>query len=102
MTVECHISTSRLLGWSTVSATAAVCTLPEMILMAAWDLEEKGTTPFTAEALVVMSWQKFPRAFGLKGFVEQYPDSNKVLASIMGSKGLARRAWLVKMGAKQY
>jgi hypothetical protein len=73
-----------------------------MILLAAWELEEGGQTPFSAEALVVASWQKFPRAFGLKGFAETYPDSNKVLASIMGSKGLARRAWLVKMGAKQY
>src|SRR5262245_51287890 len=73
-----------------------------MILLAAWELEQQGKTPFSAEALVVASWTKFPRAFGLKGFAEQYPDSNKVLASIMGSKGLARRAWLVKMGAKQY
>jgi hypothetical protein len=85
-----------------VSTTAAVCTLPEMILLAAWELEEGGKTPFSAEALVVTSWQKFPRAFGLKGFAESYPDSNKVLASIMGQKGLARRAWLVKMGTKQY
>jgi DNA-binding PadR family transcriptional regulator len=85
-----------------VTTTVAVCTLPEMILLAAWDLEAEGKTPFSAEALVVASWKKFPRAFGLKGFAELYPDSNKVLASIMGSKGLARRAWLVKMGAKQY
>ncbi len=85
-----------------MSTTVAVCTLPEMILLAAWDLESEGKSPFGAEALVVASWRKFPRAFGLKGFAEQYPDSNKVLASIMGSKGLARRAWLVKMGAKQY
>src|SRR5262249_46501680 len=28
--------------------------------------------------------------------------SNKVLASIMGEKGLARRGWLVKMGQKLY
>src|SRR5262245_55137151 len=73
-----------------------------MILLAAWELEEQGKSPFSAEALVVASWTKFPRAFGLKGFADQYPDSNKVLASIMGQKGLARRAWLVKMGAKQY
>src|SRR5262245_54515295 len=73
-----------------------------MILLAAWELEQQGKTPFSAEALVVASWKKFPRAFGLKGFAEQYPDSNKVLASIMGQKRLARRAWLVKMGAKQY
>jgi hypothetical protein len=85
-----------------VSVTAAACTIPQMILMAAWELEQAGQTPFSAEALIVASWTKFPRAFGLKGFAEKYPDSNKVLTSIMGSKGLARRAWLVKMGAKQY
>jgi hypothetical protein len=76
--------------------------VPEKILLAAWELEEKGQSPFSAEALIVASWQKFPRAFGLKGFSDQYPDSNKVLASIMGEKGLARRGWLVKMGQKLY
>jgi hypothetical protein len=65
-------------------------------------LEEKGESPFSAEALIVAAWQKFPRAFGLKGFSDQYPDSNKVLASIMGEKGLARRGWLIKMGQKLY
>jgi hypothetical protein len=82
--------------------TIAECTVPEKILLAAWELEEKGQSPFSAEALIVASWQKFPRAFGLKGFSDQYPDSNKVLASIMGEKGLARRGWLVKMGQKLY
>ncbi len=77
-------------------------TVPEKILLAAWDLEEQGQSPFSAEALIVASWQKFPRAFGLKGYADQYPDSNKVLASIMGEKGLARRGWLVKMGQKLY
>jgi hypothetical protein len=82
--------------------TIAECTVPEKILLAAAELEEKGQSPFSAEALIVASWQKFPRAFGLKGYSDQYPDSNKVLASIMGEKGLARRGWLVKMGQKLY
>jgi hypothetical protein len=82
--------------------TLAECTVPEKILLAAWELEEQGQSPFSAEALIVASWQKFPRAFGLKGYTDQYPDSNKVLASIMGEKGLARRGWLVKMGQKLY
>jgi hypothetical protein len=38
----------------------------------------------------------------LKGYADQYPDSNKILSSIMGEKGLARRGWLVKMGQKMY
>src|SRR5882757_5590194 len=61
-----------------------------------------GQSPFSAEALIVASWQKFPVTFGLKGYAEQYPDSNKVLSSIMGEKGLAKRGWLVKMGQKLY
>jgi hypothetical protein len=82
--------------------SVAECTVPEKILLAAWQLEEKGQSPFSAEALIVASWQKFPRTFGLKGFADQYPDSNKVLSCIMGERGLARRGWLSKMGQKLY
>jgi hypothetical protein len=77
-------------------------TVPEKILLAAEILEKQGQSPFTAEMLIVGSWQKFPGTFGLKGFSEKYPDSNKILSSIMGEKGLARRGWLVKMGQKLY
>ncbi len=77
-------------------------TVPEKILLAADTLDKQGQSPFSAEALIVASWQKFPKTFGLKGYAEQYPDSNKILSSIMGEKGLARRGWLVKMGQKMY
>lgn len=77
-------------------------TVPEKILVAADHLDKGGQSPFSAEALIVASWQKFPKTFGLKGYAELYPDSNKVLSSIMGEKGLARRGWLVKMGQKLY
>jgi hypothetical protein len=80
----------------------AECTVPEKILLAAFELEEQGQSPFSAEALIVASWQKFPKTFGLKGYADQYPDSNKILTSIMGEKGLARRGWLAKMGQKLY
>jgi hypothetical protein len=82
--------------------TIADCTVPERILLAAFQLEQDGQSPFSAEALIVTAWQKYPRTFGLKGYDERYPDSNKVLASIMGEKGLARRGWLAKMGQKLY
>jgi hypothetical protein len=82
--------------------TIAECTVPEKILLAAHQLEEAGQSPFSAEALIVAAWQKYPRTFGLKGYADQYPDSNKVLSSIMGEKGLARRGWLSKMGQKLY
>ncbi len=77
-------------------------TVPEKILLAAENLDKQGQSPFSAEALIVASWQRFPNTFGLKGFHEKYPDSNKILSSIMGEKGLARRGWLVKMGQKLY
>jgi hypothetical protein len=72
-------------------SVVAEFTISEKILLAAYDLEEQGQSPFSAEALIVATWQKFPRSFGLKGYADQYPDSNKVLTSIMGEKGLARR-----------
>src|SRR5207237_1541743 len=43
-----------------------------------------------------------PPTCGLKGYADQYPDSNKILASIMGAKGLASKGWLMKMGQKLY
>jgi hypothetical protein len=85
-----------------VSTNVDEFTVPEKILVAADQLDKQGQSPFSAEALIVAAWQKFPRTFGLKGFAEQYPDSNKILSSIMGEKGLARRGWLVKMGQKMY
>jgi hypothetical protein len=87
---------------SSVITNIAEFTVPEKILLAADQLEKDGQSPFSAEALIVASWQKFPRTFGLKGYADQYPDSNKVLSSIMGEKGLARRGWLAKMGQKLY
>jgi hypothetical protein len=80
----------------------AECTVPEKILLAAHHLEEQGQSPFSAEALIVASWEKFPRTFGLKGYADQHPDSNKVLSSVMGERGLTRRGWLAKMGQKLY
>ncbi len=85
-----------------MSTNVDECTVPEKILVAADQLDKQGQSPFSAEALIVAAWQKFPKTFGLKGYAEQYPDSNKILSSIMGEKGLARRGWLVKMGQKVY
>ena len=80
----------------------AELTVSQKILLAAYRLEEQGNTPFSAEALIVASWRESPQTFGLKGFADQYPDANKVLACIMGERGLARRGWLIKMGQKLY
>jgi hypothetical protein len=101
--VELHIDLQQGLSWGIdVITNVAEFTVPEKILLAADQLEKQGQSPFSAEALVVAAWQQFPRTFGLKGYADQYPDSNKVLSSIMGVKGLANRGWLVKMGQKLY
>lgn len=86
------------------SVNIADCTVTEKILLAAQQLEHEGQSPFSAEALIVACWQKFPRTFGLKGYADLYPDSNKVLSSIMGTRGLAgaNKGWLSKMGQKLY
>jgi hypothetical protein len=78
------------------------CTLPEKILLAAAQLDAAGQATFSAEALIVAAWQQYPHAFGLKGYEEQFPDSNKVLWGIMGEKGLPRRGLLAKVGQKLY
>jgi len=77
-------------------------TLPEMILLAAYKLEQQGHSPFSAEDLIVAAWKEFPQAFGLRGYADQYPDANRVLSAIMGERGLAKRGWLAKVGQKLY
>lgn len=77
-------------------------TVAEKVVLAGFALEEDGESPFTAEALIVTAWRKFPDTFGLRYYSELYPDSNKVLASIMGRRGLTKRGWFVKVGQKQY
>lgn len=86
----------------TAVASVPELTVAQKVLFAAHQLEQQGHSPFSAEALIVASWQASPRTFGLKGFVEQYPDSNRVLSCIMGERGLARQGWLIKVGAKLY
>jgi hypothetical protein len=76
-------------------------TVPEKILSCVLDLDrEKGT--FAAEDLVVRCWERFPDTFGLQGYADKYPDSNRILTNIMGMKGLRGKGWLKKVGEKRY
>jgi hypothetical protein len=76
-------------------------TVPEKIVSCAVDLDrEKGT--FTAEDLIVRCWERFPDTFGLRGYAEKYPDSNRILTNIMGVKGLRGKGWLRKIREKHY
>ncbi len=81
--------------------------VPDKLVLAAFDLEERGKRPFSAEDLVVEAWRRFPDAFGLSGHADKdgkpiYPDSNRVFAEIMGSKPIRKRGLLRKVGSKMY
>lgn len=77
-------------------------TVSQQILLAALRLEQQGHTPFTSEAITVASWKGDRRRFGLRGFDTEYPDNNRVIACIVGKRGLARRGWLIQVGSKLY
>jgi hypothetical protein len=87
---------------TTASPSALAFTVTQKVLVASHILEKQGQSPFSAEALIVECWKTSPETFGLKGFAKHYPDSNRVLAVIMGERGLARQGWLTKMGTKLY
>jgi hypothetical protein len=57
---------------------------------------------FTAEDVIVKAWRSFPESFGLSGYREEHPDSNRVLAKLMGSLGLCGRGWLEQTNTKTY
>jgi len=86
----------------TATVSESAFTASEKILVAAEHLDKQGRSPFSAAQLIIAAWRQFPDTFGLRGYVHQHPDANKVLSSIMGEKGLARRGWLLKVGKKEY
>lgn len=62
---------------------------------------KKLSSIFSAEELVVAAWQE-DKVFGLSGYANLHPNSNKVLSSLMGKKGLVNRGCFKKMGSKLY
>lgn len=79
----------------------------QKLLISAYDLEESGKKPFSAEDLVVRAWKFFPDTFGLGGYRDGngilcHPDSNRVFAEIMGSKPIRKKGFLKKVGVKRY
>jgi hypothetical protein len=71
------------------------------VLIAAAMLDGDQQT-FTAEDVIVRAWRSFPESFGLSGYREEHPDSNRVLAKLMGSLGLCGRGWLEQTSTKTY
>jgi hypothetical protein len=77
-------------------------TAHEEVLIAACCLRRSGFRTFTAEHLTVVAWEMYPTTFGLSGYKDCYPDSNKVLVTLSGKRGLVRRGWLRLVGPKEY
>ena len=76
-------------------------TVVDKLLLAAQKLQ-RTSKAFSAEDLVVTAWRMYPDTFGLSGYADQHPDSNRVFTKIMGSEGLRGKGWLRKVGVKQY
>ena len=73
-------------------------TRPEIILTAASKLSDE----FTESELVVAAWEFDRKVFGLEGFENEHPAENKVLANLMGVKGLVQKGLLKRTGRKKY
>lgn len=69
-----------------------------MVLLSLKDVPE----PFTDADLVVAAWRKFPAELGLAGYERQHPDSNKILSSVMGNRGLVRKGFLHRLKVRIY
>jgi hypothetical protein len=77
-------------------------TVIERILLAARSLGDE-TKSFCVEDLIVRAWEMYPESFGLQGYANRFPDSNRVLTKVMGAKsGLRKLGWLRRSGVKCY
>src|SRR4051812_31518752 len=74
---------------------------PRLILEAARELEQFGET-FTAAELVILTWRKDNAFLGLQGYEHLHPDSNKIMAYLLGKKGLVSRGVLERVGPRTY
>jgi hypothetical protein len=76
--------------------------VPEKVLCIAARLENSSKTPFSAESLVIAAWKAYPLVFGLNGHEGESADSNKVLCTLMGRRGLVQRGLLIRVGPRTY
>lgn len=56
----------------------------------------------TVEDITVLAWKKYPDTFGLHRFEENFPDSNKIKATLMGKAGLVGRNLIQRVGPNIY
>lgn len=74
----------------------------QKILIAAHNLYEKQSN-FSAEDLCVKTWELYENDFGLEGFTNQHPNSNKVYTNIMGKNSIVQKEmWLKIVSKKTY
>lgn len=78
-----------------------ILSIADRVLLAASDLD-KLSSPFAEASLVVEAWRQFPRHFGLKGYADLYPDSNRVGTCLCGERGLVRRGYLYRVSSGNY
>src|SRR6266480_359935 len=75
----------------------------EKVLLAAVDLcHGRLDHNFTAEELSVAAWEKDKASFGLRGFENVYPDSNKLFKSIDSQGGLVVKGFIQKVGDRTF
>ena len=75
--------------------------LGDKVLLAALECSHGNVNQsFTAEALLVTAWTADKRAFGLRGFEESHPDSNKLYTKIDGKDGLVAKGLLQAEGER--
>jgi hypothetical protein len=80
--------------------------LKQQVLLAAFECsggDSKKT--FTAEELIVHAWKKDKRAWGLRGFEDQYPDANKIVKELdahAGKQGIVGQGLLEKVDRRVY
>ena len=78
-------------------------TLNDKILLAAFSLcEEDIKRKFTAEDLIIKSWEQDKAAFGLRNYEKAHPDSNKLYTKLDGKDGLVRKGLLKKVADRTY
>lgn len=55
--------------------------------------------PFKLEQLTITAWRMFPERFGLRGYLDQFPDNNRISSCIHGVRGLVALGYLEKTPA---
>lgn len=81
-------------------STAAEPSCSHAILLTTQEMEDP--TNLVLEHLIVRAWKKFPRIFGLKGYEDEFPNSNKVSSTLSAHSGPVAKGYLSKIGERLY